>query len=807
METLLQDIRFGARMLLRHPAATAISVIALGLGIGLTAMMFSIVHGAVIRGLPFDRPEQLVTLNRTNLAEGEDQMWFTVHDYEDYRAQQQSFVDLAGYYTGTVNVSGIDRPERFDGAFIAPQAFSLIGASPLMGRLFVDSDAGPGAEGVMLLGHDVWQTRFGGDPDIVGRVVRANGRQTTIVGVMPAGFAFPVAEEVWVPLQLDAAALERGQGQWVGVFGRMRDGVTLDGAAVELSAIAARLEAEHPELNQGIGARVQPYVKGFIGDEPTRMLYTMLGAVFMVLLIACANVANLLIARAAARAREVGIRTAMGASSVRIVRQFLTESLLLAMGGAVLGLAIAWVGTRIFSNAIAPTDPPFWIVIGLHGDVLLFVLAITAVAALIAGAIPAWQAARSNAADVLKDESRGASSFRLGRISRALVVTEIALSAGLLVGAGLMIKSVTQVRSVDFAFEADETFTARIGLPEVQYGEAELQRTFFEELLPRLREVPGIEAVGLIQSLPALGAGMSRYAVDGASYTEDRDHPQARTIQLTGGTLEALGVGILQGRAIDDSDRDGALPVAMINESLARDQFGSGDAIGRRVRIGTSESTAEWRTIVGVVPDMYAGGLDTDYTQNAIYTPLQQGGARFMSVIAKPRSGDPMALSQPVREAVLAVDPDLPIYFVQTLRKAINDNYWFFMIFGSLFMVFGAAALFLASIGLYGVMAHSVSQRTREMGVRMALGAEGRDVLRLVMRQGLIQLAIGLTLGLALALGVSSLLQMILFEVNPRDPAVFLAIGLVLTATAALACFVPATRATRVDPLQAIRYD
>jgi putative ABC transport system permease protein len=807
METLLQDVRFGARMLVRNPASTAISVMALALGIGLTTMMFSIVHGAILRGLPFDRAEQLVTLNRTNLAEGADQMWFTVHDYEDYRAQQQSFVDLAGYFMGTVNVSGIDRPERFDGAFIAPQVFSLLGSQAALGRTLLEEDALPGAEGVILLSHDVWQTRFGGDPQVIGQVVRANGRQSTVVGVMPPGFAFPVSEQVWVPLPLRAASVERGQGQWVGVFGRLKDGVTLDVAAVEVSAIARRLEAEYPELNEGIGARVQPYAKAFIGDEPSRMLYTMLGAVFMVLLIACANVANLLISRAAARSREVGIRTAMGASTVRIVRQFLTESFILSLAGAAFGLVIAWIGIRIFSNAIAPTDPPFWIIISLHRDVMLFVLGITAIASVFAGAIPAWQAARSNAADVLKDESRGSSSFRLGRISRALVITEIALSAGLLVGAGLIIKSVTQVRNVDFAFDTQEIFTARIGLPEVQYGDAELQRAFFDDLLPRLRELPGIESVGLIQALPALGAPMSRFAIDGATYREDRDHPQARTILIAPGTLHALGTGVLQGRALDESDRDGALPVAMINQSLARQYFDGSDPIGRRVRIGASASTQEWRTIVGVVPDMYAGGLDGDNIQHAIYTPLAQGGARFMSVIARPRAGDPLALTQTVREAVLAVDPDLPIYFVQTLRKAINDNYWFFMIFGSLFMVFGGAALFLAAVGLYGVMANSVSQRTREMGVRMALGAESGDVLRLVMRQGLIQLAIGLTLGLALALGVSNLLQMILFEVNPRDPIVFVVIGLVLTATAAAACFIPATRATRVDPLHAIRYD
>jgi putative ABC transport system permease protein len=810
MDAFIKDVRYGARMLVKNPGSTGIAIVALALGIGLTAMMFSIVHAAILRGLPFENADQLIAISRTNLSEGQERISFTQHDYQDYRAQQQSFVDIAGYFIGTVNVSGIDRPERFDGAFVSPQMFSLLGQQPLIGRTFTPEDGEPGAPYVMLLGYDTWQTRFGGDASVVGQVVRANGRQATIVGVMPPGFAFPVSEQVWVPLQLDPAAITRGAPhQWVSVFGRLRDGVTLDAAVAEFSAIAARLEAEYPDINKGIGVRAEPYVRAFMGNEIVNMLYTMLGAVFMVLLIACANVANLLISRATARTREVGIRTAMGASGIRIVRQFLTESFILSVSGALLGLLVAYIGIRIFDNAVAPTNPPFWIrPFGLYGDVLLFVGAITLLSSLLAGAIPAWQASRSNVADVLKDESRGSSSFRLGRISRALVVTEIALSAGLLVGAGLMIKSVTQVRNVDFAFRSQDVFTARIGLPEVQYSDAASQRAFFDELLPKLRELPAVEAVGLIQALPALGAPMQPFGVEGATYDEDRNYPMARTVQMSPGALAALDVTVLQGRDFQDQDREGALPVAIINQSMAQRYFEGQDPIGRRVRLGNSSSQQDWRTIVGIVPDMYLGGLDgEDNIHHGIYVPLAQSGGRFMSVLARTRSGDAMTLTQPVRETVLSVDSDLPIYFVQTLRAGINDNYWFFMVFGSLFMVFGAAALFLASVGLYGVMATSVSQRTREMGVRMALGAEGHDVLKLVMKQGLVQLAIGLTLGLALALGVSNLLQMILFQVNPRDPMVFIAIGAVLALTAAAACFVPANRATRVDPLHALRYD
>jgi putative ABC transport system permease protein len=807
METLLKDVRFGARMLIRNPASTGISIMALALGIGLTTMMFSIVHGAVLRGLPFERPEQILSILRTNLAEGTEQMGVSIHDFEDWRAQQTSFTDIGGFYTGTINVSGIDRPERFDGGFVTTNTFSILGVQPVIGRNFTEEDGAPGAPGVMLLSYETWQNRFAGDLDIMGQVVRANARPTTIIGVMPEGFKFPNSEQLWIPLPLHAADNPRNQGMWLTVFGRLSDGVTMERAAVEMDGIAARLEAQYPDTNKGIRTVVQPYVRAFLGKEPIAMLFTMLGAVFMVLLIACANVANLLISRAAMRSREVGIRSAMGASKLRVVRQFLTESLILSLAGAVVGLLVAWIGIRLFDRAIAPTDPPFWIVIRLDGQVLLFVAAITALASVVAGAIPAWQAARANVNDVLKDESRGSSSFRLGRISRALVVVEIALSAGLLVGAGLMIKSVTQVRTVNFPFASRDVFTARIGLPDAQYGDAESQRLFFEQLTPRLRELPGVESVGLIQALPAVGGPGSRFAIEGATYQEDRDYPSTRSILMAPGALEALNVSVLQGRGITDQDRAGTQPVAVVNETFVRRFFSDGDAIGRRIRLGGRDSEEEWRTIVGVVPDMYVAGLDSQNEQQAVYTPLAQGGARFMSVVARVRGGDPLLATQPVRDAVLAVDADLPIYFVQTLQKAIDDNHWFYMIFGSLFMVFGAAALFLAAVGLYGVMSTSVSQRTREMGVRMALGAKSGDVLRLVMRQGLVQLAIGLTLGLALALGVSNLLQMLLFEVNPRDPVTFIAIGAVLSMTAAAACFVPAARATRVHPMQALRYD
>ncbi len=800
----MNDLKVGFRILRKNPGPSLFAVLALTLGIGLTVMMFSIVYGAILRGLPFDEPHQLVHVERSQIERGIESMEVTIHDYTDWREQQsQSFVDLGAWYTGTVNVADGDVPERFDGAFISPSTFPLLGVRPQLGRLFSEEDRVTGAPMVMLIGHQLWQDRYQGDPGIVGRSVRVNSEPATIIGVMPEDFLFPFQQQVWVPLRVDPVALARGEGITLEVMGRLRDGVTIDRAMVEMSGIAQRLAAEYPQTNEGIAPVIKPFTEEYIGEEPITLLYTMLGAVFLVLLIACANVANLLMSRAATRTKEVGIRTALGASKVRIVLQFMAEALLLALGGAALGLAIAWVGVRAFNTAIADTGPPFWIDIRIDGAALLFTLAIAGVAALVAGVIPALHAARANVNDILKDESRGSSSFRLGRVSKAIVVFEIALSCGLLIGAGLMIKSVTQLRTIDFGFPT-EVFTARVGLMEVDYPDSIARENFHNALLPRLQQIPGIESVALLTALPGLGAGGPNVRIEGVEYDVEGELPWARGNSISPNYFETFQVRMLEGRAFTEQDRMSSLPVAIVNQAFAAKFFANESPIGRRVRFGR-EADAPWITIVGVVPDMREGGLD-DEVQEAIYRPLAQDPARFFSIAARTRS-EPLAITQEVREAVIGVDSDLPIYFVQTLQSAIDQSYWFYSVFGTLFMIFGAAALFLAGVGLYGVMATSVAQRTREMGVRMALGAQARDVLALIFRQGMIQIAIGIVLGLGIAVGLSNLLTIVLYEVNPRDPIVFLSIIAFLVSAASLACFVPARRATRVDPNVALRTD
>jgi putative ABC transport system permease protein len=801
--SLLKDLRYGARKLVHNPGFSAVSVVTLALGIGLTTTMFSIVYGALMRGLPFEHGERIIALRRANPVRDWRQMNVSQHDFADYRAQQRSFEALAGFTNGTVNVSGSEKPERFDGAYMTANAFDVLRARPLLGRTFRPGEDAVGAPAVVVLGYDLWQNRFGGDRGLVGRTIRVNGEQAEVIGVMPKGFKFPTNEALWVPFRKPLEA-KRGDGDDLFVFGRLKPGATVDGATVEVAGIARRLAAAYPESNKDITAYVEPYTKSFIGKEPTQLLMTMLFAVFLVLLIACANVANLLLSQAAMRAKEVGIRAAMGATRGRIILQFLTEPLALAAVGAVLGVGLAAVGVKLFNAAIASTEPPFWIDIKIDAPILLFVLAITLFATFVSGVLPAVRASGANVNEVLKDESRGSSSFRGGRLSKALVVFEIALSMGLLVAAGLTIKSVTRLRTMDFGFPTKTVFTARVGLPETVYRDTAAQIRFYDELYRRLGDVQGMESYTLTGMLPVLGAPTQSFALQGKAYAEEKDYPETHFVTTYPGYFRTFNVS-LTGRDFGTGDTQTSEPVAIVNQTFATKYFGREDPVGRRFRLGDSRSKEPWRTIVGVVPDMWNDGLENEKPQS-VYLPFAQSPQRYMSVTIRPR-GTIASMTSPVRAIVGAMDPDLPIYFVHTLQERIDEETWFYRVFGGLFMIMGGVALVLAAVGLYGVMAFNVSRRTREMGVRMALGAQPADVVRLIVRQGMIQLAIGLALGLGLAYALGRLLKIILFQVSAIDPLVYGATIAVLVLAAAAASLIPARRATRVDPMVALRYE
>jgi putative ABC transport system permease protein len=807
---LLPDIRYGARLMRRRPGFAAICVLTLAVGIGLTTMMFSIVNAALIKGLPFEEPDRLVGVYQTDVVQDFDFVWPSILDFAEWREQQQAFEALAGYGTGTFNVTGPDGAERYDGAWMTANAFDVVRARPVLGRTFAPGEDAPGSPAVVVLGFRVWQDRFGGDPGVLGGTLRINGEEATIIGVMGEGFMFPERQSLWLNERRDASLFQRGEPgvPSINAFARLRPGVSMDQANVQMQAIAARQRASYPETHENVGASVTAFTEQALGKEPRRLLYVMLGAVFGVLLIACVNVANLLLSQASLRAREVGIRSALGASRLRVIAQFLTEPLLLAGAASVLGLGIGWVGLRLFVRAVEPTEPPYWIDFSMDGTVLLFVLAVTLFATLVSGVLPAIRASGGNVNEILKDESRGGSSQRGGKLTRALVVAEIALSVVLLAGAGLMIKSVANLRAVDYAFATDDVLTARLGLPEADaaYADVASRVRFFEEVESRLAAEPGVRAVALTTALPGSGTGRPRVAVDGRAYERTSDLPLARAATVSPAFFDALDAPVVDGRAFDARDGAESLPVAIVNETFARKHFPEGDALGSRIRSGGVDSEEPWLTVVGIAPDLHMSGIENEDPEG-FYTPLAQSSTvRFMSITVR-GAGAPTALTPQVRRAVAAVNPDIPIYWVRTLDEVIARNAWFYRVFGTIFMLMGFVALFLAAIGLYGVMSFSVSRRTREVGVRMALGAQAEHVVRLIVRQGLVQLAVGLVVGLAGALAVTSLLRGFLFGVSPRDPVTFVWIVAVLVVTGAVASLVPARRATRVDPLIAIRYE
>lgn len=804
MDSLFRDIRLGLRTLRKSPALTAVSIIALTFGIGLTTMMFSIVYGALLRGLPFEDGDRIVAVFRTPIERPDQRQSLPIQDFVDYREAQQSFSHFGAYTGGTMNVSGRDRAERYSGTWVTAGVLEMTGVQPLLGRTIRAGEDTPGGPKVAVLGHAMWRDRYGSDANILGTTIRVNSEPFEVIGVMPEGFRYPDNGELWLPMQTDPLASQRGQGQFLQTIGKLKPGVTLDAASAEMATIAGRLAAAYPESNKEYSAFAQNFVEAFIGPEPTQLLYTMLGAVFFVLLIACANVANLLVDRAAHRSKEVGVRAALGASRGQIVRIFLSEAFVLAFGGTILGVILAKLGMDAFSRAIVDTDPPFFIQIDLYPPVLLFAIGVSLLATLLAGLIPAYQASRPDIAEVLKDESRGASSLRIGKLSKTLVVFEIALSCGLLVAAGLMIKSVVKANTRDTGFAMASVFTARVGFP-ASYTDTVMQAQFFEQLAERAAGLPGALAASVSGGLPAAQQGFNGNNVwlEGKSYERQSDLPLVRTTAVSPGFFETLEIPLRQGRLFESSDRAGALAVAVVNERFVRQHFPDGDAIGRRVRLGGLELHGPWLTIVGVVPDLFAGDPQ-DPRPPIVFQPLAQARPQFAYVSVR-TAGDPMALTTPVRELVASLNPDLPIYWPMTLEAAVAEPLWFVRVFGTMFAIFGVVALFLASIGLYAVMSFAVSRRTREVGIRMALGASPTRVVRLIFNGGAWQLGIGLAIGLVLSAGISRLLDVILFDVQPLDPVVFVGVALTLAATGSLACLIPARRATVVDPAEAMR--
>ncbi len=801
--SLATDWRLAVRMFVKQPGLTAAAVVALALGVGLPTLLFSIAYGIFLRGLPMPDGDRIVAITFTNVATGRQRLGVTIHDLSEWQAAQTSFEELAAFQMASLNVVARDgQPARLAGAFLTANGFAVMRARPLLGRTFVETDAAANATPVLVLGYGPWITRFGGDPGIVGRSVRANGQAATIVGVMPAGFGFPSSQEAWMPLRANPLEIPRGRGPLLVAYGRLKPRLAASRAQADLTTIAARVALQYPETNRNLVPLVQPYTDMMSGDEDAHlaMLLT-LATGFGVLFIACANVANLLFARAASRTREVAIRAALGAGRRRIVLQLLIEALALAVAGTAAGLVVAQAGIVLFNRSIVDVNPPFWIDVRLDTMPLLFATALTGLAALASGAVPAWRASRAELNKVLKDGGAAAGGLRIGRASRALVTSEIILSFGLLTTAGLMIRSIANLGAHEYGLAMDDVFTARLVLPEETYADPASRTRFETALQERLSSLPGVSSATLASALPGLSADRTVVGVEAVTYTDPSHYPVVRIAAIGPRFFETFGRRLARGREFGATDDRSAPPVAIVNASFVNQYCPGTDPIGRRIRLGR-DRTAPWLTIVGVAPDMYMAGAE-DRDPAGLYVPLAQSGQRALGLAVRGPGG--LTLAASVRAEVSALDRDLPIFSPKTLRQTVDDSVWAYRVFGPLLVAVGAAALFLATVGLYSLMAFAARQRTREIGVRMALGARPVDVARLVAGEITGQIGIGLLAGAGLGAALSSAMRSIVFHVPPHDPAIYLTIVVALVLAAALAAWVPVRRAIRVDPMVTLR--
>jgi putative ABC transport system permease protein len=801
MTDFLRDLRFGARMLAKRPGTSLLAVVALALGIGLTTTMFSIVNAAFLRGLPFEEPGRIVYVGEVNKQQPDRPQPMNVHDFVDIRSVQTSFEELAAFNGTRADIAGDDQiPQRYSGQLITANALKLMRVSPVVGRGFTEADAAPGAPKVLLIHYKIWVNRFQKSPDIVHRLVRLNGEQATIVGVMPEGFGFPQSAEVWMPMTLDVPA-KRSDGVSVNAFGRLRREASLSRANAELQAIASRLAAQYPE-NKDKSAAAMPFVRRYLGSQVTTTLSAMLAAVFGVLLIACVNVTNLQLARAADRTKEIAVRLAMGASRARLVRQLMYEGLLLAVTGAVAGIGIAMVGTMLFRQAIEGTRPPFWIIVNLDVRVLLFVMLITLVAAVASSLVPALRVTRNALADVLKDESRGGTSLRVSRFSRGLVIAQMTLSFALLLSSGLMAKSIGNVTSQVFPYRTDLR-SARVDFTADQYKSDDTFRAALERLTEKTTAVAGVTSVIYANGLPTQ-SGTTYMEIEGIALPPAGvDPPTAERLMVSQSFFDGLKISVVQGRGFTADDRKDGNLVAMVSPEFISKYLQGRQPIGQRVRMGT-DGKNPWRTIVGVSQSLATRGRAGE-VMPTVLTPFDQSLPRGVQIIAV-TTGAPLAEGQ-LRYAVAQVDPELVVFDVDTIEGRFAQQTWPFKVFGSLIVAFGSAALILASAGLYGVMSFAVRRRMSEIGIRMALGASQKNILGMVMNQGAVMVAIGMALGLGAGVGLGKLLVQLLYGVTPWDPLVLSATFGVLAAAGLFACLVPARRAAAVDPLIALRRD
>ena len=802
MSNLLQDIRYGLRMLLKHKGFTAVAIIALGLGIGANTAIFSLVNGVLLRPLPYPDAERIVYFEGRNPSQGITDSNISLLDFQVWTTQSQAFSHTAFFWTGGAALAEQGgEPERVPRAGVSTRFFDVLGVQPMLGRSFLDEDDKPGPTTVAILSEGLWKRRFGSDRNIIGKPIAIGTRPVTVIGVMPGGFEFPQNTQVWTPAGINSAEEPRDNRSYSAI-GRLKPGVELQQAQSQISAINAQLAKAFHDTNKGWETNVALLHERLVrAVRPSLLL--LLGAVGCVLLIACANVANLLLARAAGRQKEVAIRTALGASRGRVIRQMLTESVLLSAVGGAVGLLLSfWLVELLIS--ISPPDSPRFNEATLDYRVLAFTLAISALTGLIFGLAPALQASKLDVSASLKEGGRTGEGHRRTSVRSLLLIGEVAMSLVLLVGAGLLVQSFLRLQEVKPGFNPERVLIASLSLPGAKYKEDQQRIDFYRNLTERLKMLPGVQAAGAGVNLP-LGAsdyGIGRsFIPDGQPLNVD-ESVDASWSTITPAYFEALQVPLLAGRAFNERDNDSAPKVVIINQSAAVKHFGSETAaLGKRLTIWRDEKFP--REIVGVVGDTKPGALEEE-SGAQIYTPHSQDGSWGFMTMAIRTAADPAALTTTLRREVLALDKDLPIFNVQTMEDVVAASIGSRRVSMLLFSVFAGAALLLAAVGIYGVMAYTVTQRTQEIGIRMALGAQAGDVLRMVVRQGMTLAIIGISVGLAGALGLTRVIASLLFGVNATDPLTFVAISLLLAFVALFACYLPARRAAKLDPIKAL---
>jgi predicted permease len=799
----LTDILHAVRAVRREPGIAMMAILAFGLGIGLPAAMFSLTRSVATRGLPVAEGDRIMYLERRPEG-GRGEGWGAApRDFVAWREQQNTFVGLGAYtrFDGAIRIDV--GAERFRTARVTAGTWETLGVQPVLGRSFREGEDQPGAEPVAMISHDMWVDRFDSDAGVLGRTIFVEDEAHTIIGVVPEGMHFPNAEDVWIPLVLPEGAAQAGSPT-LGVWGRLADGVSRDEAIAQFDVIASRTEQMFPDDNEGFGVSVKQYTVQHMGETPMLQMKIITAAVLLVLIVACVNVANLLLVRAVHRIRDLAVRTALGASRGRIIGQLLLESTVMAVLGGVLAVGVASAAMGGLRYWLGTERLPFWVDMRLDNQTLLYTFALTIAAGLLAGALPAIKAIVKDVHSVLKDEARGSSAMKIGGVMHALIVVEISLSMGLLVATGLMIQSVRNVRDVRLGFDTERTVMAQLGLPESYDTEA--RRRFIAGLDSRLEVDPAISTHTITSNAPVTRAGGTRLAVEGRTYESDNAMPYVRRVTASPGFFETFGATLIAGRDFGPGDNEGAEPVVIINRQVAQRYFPDEDPIGRRIRLGGEESTDQWRRIVGISPDLWTNGLDSSNDRNppAAYVPVAQLPPRTLTV-AVVTAAPPGQIAAALRDATGVIDPEVPVYDVKTMGEVIEDNSWFFGFAAALIGVSGLSALVLAAIGLYGVIAFSVGRRTREIGIRIAIGASPRQILRLVLWRGGRQVAIGTVLGFALAFLIGSGVSGIMFMVNPADPVVYALFGSLLIGITILATLVPARKASRIDPLAALR--